>query len=164
MKWAIYLLMIFASVQAGSQQFTAADALSDSLRKKNNPVVLYVYADWCNVCVLQTVALAELQQRLPNGQYIVAVNAESEEDIFFLGRKYGQNANGTLKRHQLNTHIICNTEERPESYPQLAVFTVDMNYRACYHGYTNAETLLNTIHQFSNTEALRFDNNQMNKN
>jgi thiol-disulfide isomerase/thioredoxin len=154
---------MFASVQAGSQQFTATEALSDSLRKKHKPVVLYVYTDWCNVCVLQKAALAELQQRHPNGQYVVAVNAESEDDIIFLGRKYGQNTNGTLKRHQLNTHIICDTEERTESYPQLAVFTVDMNHRICYYGYTTAEVLLTAIHQFSDIEALRLNKDQLNK-
>ena len=108
----LILVLIFGLVSQASAQtlrWTSFDHLTDSLRVRPKPIVIFIYTDWCKYCELMkqnTFANRQVIKALNEGFYLLALQAEDQESITFLNRTYTFDYSGNeTGTHQLATFL-----------------------------------------------------------
>ncbi|MDO6439678.1 thioredoxin family protein [Cyclobacterium sp. 1_MG-2023] len=96
--WAI-LCMLFSigKVNGQAMSWTSIENLKDSLRSNPKPIMVFIHTDWCKYCKMQeniTFQKPKVASSLSTNFYCIKINAESKEELVFLGRKYKPGKSG----------------------------------------------------------------------
>ena len=85
-----FLLVGISSLAAQSINWLDFTELSDSLRANPKPVMVFISADWCAYCKLQSSKTFKNKQVIEalKDHYCLELNTESSEEIRFLNRTY----------------------------------------------------------------------------
>ncbi|AEL26022.1 thioredoxin family protein [Cyclobacterium marinum] len=89
-----FIVCLFFSIGIANGQeisWTAIESLKDSLRSNPKPIMVFIHTDWCKYCKMQeniTFQKPKVAGLLSKNFYCIKINAESEEELVFLGRKY----------------------------------------------------------------------------
>lgn len=96
--WAILcLLFSIGKVDGQTMSWTSIENLKDSLRANPKPILVFIHTDWCKYCKMQeniTFQKPKLAASLSKNFYCIKINAESEEELAFLGRIYKPGKSG----------------------------------------------------------------------
>lgn len=85
------LIICCSTLLFGQTKWTKPEHLADSLRAAPKPVVVFIHTSWCKYCRMQektTFQDKKVSSILAKDFYLVGLDAESKEDINFLGRTY----------------------------------------------------------------------------
>ncbi len=128
-------------------KWTSFEHLSDSMRAHPKPVMVFIYTDWCKFCALQkknTFTDPQVIKATNASVYALKLNAESKDDIEFLGRTYRYVATGaTTGEHQLARLL---GEHRGQlSYPTTVWLTPQFKVAGRMPGFVDAATLLKLV-------------------
>lgn len=90
--WAyIFILFSVGKVNGQELSWTSLENLKDSLRSNPKPIMVFIYTDWCKFCKMQkniTFRKPNVVNSLSNNFYCIKLNAESDKELVFIGRKY----------------------------------------------------------------------------
>ncbi len=103
-----YFLILCCNANAQkSNLWTEFADLNDSLEVKVKPIMIYIGTDWCKYCKLQentTFKDKKLMLEMSEKYYLLKLNAESKDSIFFMNKNYAP-ANQYQKYHELVVYL-----------------------------------------------------------
>ncbi|WP_460518894.1 thioredoxin family protein [Cyclobacterium sediminis] len=91
------LICSIGKVNGQTISWTSLENLKDSLRSNPKPIMIFIHTDWCKYCKMQeniTFQKPSLAASLSKKFYCIKINAESREELIFLGRKYKPGISG----------------------------------------------------------------------
>ncbi|APG60878.1 thioredoxin family protein [Christiangramia salexigens] len=153
MKKLIFLLAIISSQlvfpQKSEINWIGFEALDDSLKVQEKPVVVYFYTDWCVYCKKMdrhAFKDPEIVNELNKDFYAVKMNAETTEAIEFDGQVF-VNKQAENKRngiHQIPL-LIASREDKQFSLPAVLVLDKDFRIRKRSFEYLTSERMKELI-------------------
>lgn len=119
-------------------------------QKNKQPILLYFYTDWCNVCKIQARAIEKsmaLQEKLNTKHYYIPINGESDEEIPFLGESYFPKGNARRKA----THELVYAFFSPQevAYPLWIILNTEQEIIGKYQGFIKADALEKILDQIN---------------
>ena len=113
--------------------------LKDILNKSetgSKMLLLDIYTSWCGYCKLmdkKTFSDKSTQKLLSENFELVKFDAESQDSLMFLGKKYGWRPNGKKGIHELAAKLM----DGKLSYPTLIFFDENLRTIRVSRGYKN---------------------------
>ena len=144
------LLGGFAFAQQSSVSWMEFDALPAAMRQEIRPLIVQVGTPWCNYCKMmdqQVYQNPEIATFIGSHFYPLKLNAESKEEIVFLGKKYSYVPMGpNTGRHQLAD--ILATENGKVQYPTTIILDRQLQPVFRHAGYLGVEELSEILKAF----------------
>lgn len=142
-----YLLLIFKLIfhlglQSQTLQWTEFANLSDSLRTQKKPLLIFIHTDWCKYCKMQentTFKDQQLSQKLNDQFYCLRLNAETQEEIRFMGRNYQFQASGAGTGHHQLAELL-GKENGALTFPTTVILNSNVQIIARLRGFVDSET------------------------
>ncbi|GAA5042662.1 hypothetical protein GCM10011506_45410 [Marivirga lumbricoides] len=145
MKYLVIIIFCILSTcfttQAQSVNWTSFEHLGDSLRTERKPLLIFIHTDWCKYCEMQENLTFEdnpLAAILNKDYYCLKINAESKDNINFLGRIYKFNVSGGY--HQLAEMLGKNEEGL--IFPATIIINKDLQVVNRLQGFQKAKKLI----------------------
>tara|TARA_Y100000739_G_C20594320_1_gene459537 strand:- start:343 stop:777 length:435 start_codon:yes stop_codon:yes gene_type:complete len=108
------------------------------IQKVEKPVVVFIHTDWCKYCLMQeqiTFKDSLIVNELNKNYYCVKLNAESNEQIYFLNRIYKKKGNS----HSLSW--ILGAQNNELLFPTTVVLSPQFKITNRWVGYLSKEEL-----------------------
>jgi thioredoxin-related protein len=148
------LLVVFLNTQSISAQkakvnWITFEQLDDSLAVKPKKVLISFYADWCSYCKkMDKVAFRDpkVVETLNSEYYAVKMNAETEDDIVFEGKKFINEEVGKKRRatHQIPL-LLASRKGRPFSLPAIVILDENFQVTGRYFEYLSTKKMLGVL-------------------
>ncbi|MDX2302353.1 MAG: thioredoxin family protein [Microscillaceae bacterium] len=156
MKHRIFFIFLLLILQGGFQAksqglgWTSWEHLNDSLRKAKKPLLIFIHTDWCKYCRMQensTFTDAELIRVLNQDFYCLQLDAETTDEIIFLGKKYTFQTSGAGTGH----HSLAQTlgkEQGKLSFPTTVLLNKNLQIVCHLPGFVSKEVFKETLNKF----------------
>ena len=144
----ISFLFVFGQSYAHEEiKWTNFNDVTDSVKTNPKPVLIFVTADWCKYCKMQTNSTfsdSTLVKELNENYYCIKLNEQEKNDITFMNRtyKYVTTANGT-GYHQL-AHLLSK-QNGESTFPSTLFLNSNLNFIGKLNGFVDTKTLKNVI-------------------
>ena len=151
--WLIGIGLI-SQIEVSAQEikWTSFENLSDSIRKQQKPLMVFLETDWCKFCAMQkknTFTNTEVIEKLNSNFYALKLNGESRETIKFLNRAYGFKSSGAeTGNHELAEFL--GKEKGQLVYPTTVFLTKSLTIAGRKVGFTDASELVKYLDALSN--------------
>ena len=146
------LLGGFSYAQQSSVKWLDFEELTPAMRTEIRPVIIQFGTPWCNYCKMmdqQVFKNPELVSFIKSRFYLLKLNAESREEIKFLGKRYTFIPSGpNTGRHQLADLLAA--ENGVVQYPTTVILNRQLQPVFRHQGYIGAEELLTVLRQIEN--------------
>ena len=143
------LLGGFSFAQQSSAKWLEFDELTPAMRTEVRPVIIQVGTSWCNYCKMmdqQVYQNREVAAFIEAHFYPLKLNAESRDEIVFLGKKYAYVPSGPhTGRHQLAD--VLAGEKGKLQYPTTVVLNRQLQPVFRHAGYLGVEELLSILRE-----------------
>ena len=126
-----YFIFILSSLNLQAQ--ISLEKFNSIFNENPKPILLYFSTNWCSYCMIQKKQLEkddELLQILNNDIYFIEFDAETNESIIFLNKKYEPKSN--KKTHPFLEEFIDKNEQI--SYPYWVLISKDFKIEMTYAG------------------------------
>lgn len=146
-----FLLMEECYAQARRVSFAELPQLQ---RKESRPVLVYIYTDWCNYCqAMKQKVLNDKEVRvfLDQNYYVVLLNAEGKEAVYFNGRTFRFKPTGTSSGiHELAEAL--GTIDGRNTFPTLCFLNRKNDIIYQHGGFLNPPSFLKLLKTVSQHE------------
>ncbi len=132
--------LLFTGFLFGQTRWTEAKDLSDSLRKSPRAIVVFIHTDWCKYCKMQeksTFADKKVATKLNKDFYVIKLNAESKENLTFLGRQYKGRVES--RYHELAEYL--GTVNGKITFPTTVVMSPQLKIQQQRAGYVSKKEI-----------------------
>ena len=141
------LLGGFSFAQQSSVIWMDFEALPSANRQEIRPLIVQVGTPWCNYCKMmdrQVYQNPEIATFIDSHFYPLKLNAESKEEIIFLGKKYAYAPTGpNTGRHQLADLLA--SDHGKVQYPTTVILNRQLQPVFRHAGYLGVEDLLEIL-------------------
>lgn len=148
-KLVLLLIIVLTGVTTQAQEIkwvTFQEAIK-AQKKNPKPIFMDVYTHWCGPCKMldqNTFSAPEVIKVINDQYYAVKFNAEGNEDIEFLNKKFS-NPNYDANRAGRNSmHQFTNFLKIP-GYPSMVIIENKGEIKKTIVGYKNPDQLLTEI-------------------
>jgi thioredoxin-related protein len=142
----ILLLWAFSGLWAQEIHWLSFEELNERLRLQPKPILIFIHTDWCKYCALQdhnTFGEKALSDQLNKDYYALRLNAETEETITFLNRKY---EGGAEQYHELAQ--MLGKSEGQLIFPTTLLLSEGLQLKHRLTGFATAEELRSLLESF----------------
>lgn len=141
MKKLVLALLFAVSLNCVAQDinWVSFDSLPSLSKKEPKPVMVFIHTDWCKYCLMQekiTFKDSLIVSELNENYYCLKLNAESNEQIYFLNRMYTKNGNN----HSLSW--VLGAQNNELTFPTTVLLSPQFQITNRWVGYLSKEQLL----------------------
>tara|TARA_B100001769_G_C21975109_1_gene524464 strand:+ start:324 stop:758 length:435 start_codon:yes stop_codon:yes gene_type:complete len=141
MKKLVLALLLAVSLNCVAQDinWVSFDSLPSLAKKEPKPVMVFIHTDWCKYCLMQekiTFKDSLIVSELNENYYCLKLNAESNEQIYFLNRMYTKNGNN----HSLSW--VLGAQNNELTFPTTVLLSPQFQITNRWVGYLSKEQLV----------------------
>ncbi|MBF00061.1 thioredoxin fold domain-containing protein [Flavobacterium coralii] len=148
-KLLLILFVALGAVAARAQEIkwmTLDEALA-AQKKNPKPIFMDVYTDWCGPCKMldkNTFHDKTVADYINANYYAVKFNAEGNDDVNYMGKKYA-NPNYVADRRGRNSVHEFTLFLKVRAYPSMIIFDKKGNVKEPIIGYHTPEQLMEVL-------------------
>ncbi len=134
---------VHAQSKHTSLDWITFEDLSPKMREEPKSILITIGAPWCNYCHMQANTVfknADIVETLQNQFYTLDLNAESEEDIPFMGKTYHFRPSG-LNSGQHELAVLLGKENGILIFPTTLLLDSRLQLRWRHQGLVSVEQL-----------------------
>ena len=141
MKKLAILLLFGISLNNSAQDinWVTFDRLPGLIQSEPKPVMIFIHTDWCKYCLMQekiTFKDSSVVNELNQNYYCIKLNAESNQQIYFLNRIYTKKGNN----HSLSW--VLGAQNNELTFPTTVLLSPQFQITNRWVGYLSKEQLV----------------------
>lgn len=141
------IALVGATAQAQEIKWVTFQEAIKAQKKKPKPIFMDVYTHWCGPCKMldqNTFSAPEVIKVIKDQYYAVKFNAEGNEDIEFLNKKFSNPNYDATRTGRNSMHQFTNFLRIP-GYPSMVIIDSNGDIKKTIVGYKTPDQLLTEI-------------------
>lgn len=140
MKKLVFILCFAMSLLGVAQDinWVTFEKLPKLIQQESKPVMVFIHTDWCKYCLMQdkiTFQDSLIVSELNQNYYCVKLNAEADQQIYFLNRMYTKKGN----IHSLSW--VLGAQNNELTFPTTVLLSPQYQITNRWVGYLSKEQL-----------------------